>query len=115
MALLDHPSLDTPLDIEFSRVRGRVVVHLRGELDVSTTQVLRQRLIDLIDGQGNLSVVLELSGVTFIDSAGIGLVVGAHRRLREKGGSLVVSSPSRQVACVLDATGLWSTLSIAPG
>lgn len=108
MALLDR----TPLAIEFSRVRGRVVVELGGELDVSTTPVLRQRLTDLIDGQGNLNVVLDLAGVSFVDSVGIGLIIGAHRRLREKGGTLVLRSPSRQVISVLDVTGLQATLTL---
>lgn len=108
MALLE----DNPLLIEFSRTRGSVVVTVRGDLDVSTGHLLRKGLVDLIDGQGNLSLVLDVSRVSFIDSAGIGVLVGAHRRLRDKGGSLVLRAPSRQMAGVLDATGLSATLTV---
>lgn len=111
MALLDH----TPLVIEFRRVLGRVVVAVKGDLDVATSQLLRQSLVDLIEGQGNLFVVIDVSRLSFVDSAGIGVLVGAHRRLRDKGGLLVLQSPSRQVASVLQATGLRATLTVVPG
>jgi anti-sigma B factor antagonist len=57
-------------------------------------------------------LVVNLAGVTFIDSTGIGVLVGVWRRVRATDGSLALAAPSRQVQGILNATGLTKVLSI---
>lgn len=81
------------LSLATREVTGCVVVELRGELDIYTSSILRERLIELID-EGARHVVVDLSQVEFLDSSGLGVLVGALKRLRTADGdlSLVVAS-----------------------
>ncbi len=69
---------------------GQCVVHIAGELDISTAP----RLADYLAGLGGQRVVVDLVGVTFIDSSGFGVLVGAHQRHEEDGGKLEIRGDS---------------------
>lgn len=84
---------------------ARAVVHVTGELDVVTSQDLRRCLADLLD-EGAADLEVELGEVPFCDSSGLGALVGAHRRLRDRGGQLEVSHPGPQVRKLLATSGL---------
>lgn len=99
--------------LDFSR-RGRAVsVAVRGEVDRDSTAVLRALLLDVVEGQGNLSVALDLSEMTFIDSAGLSLLLEMHGRAVERGGSFVLHNPRPAAARVFEIVGLSQILSIA--
>ncbi len=92
--------------LEFARNNGQVVVSIAGELDVCTAPTLQERLDDLIKDQGNLVVALDLSALTFISSVGLSVIVRAFRTLREMGGELTLSRPSKTASKVLEMTGI---------
>jgi anti-anti-sigma factor len=81
------------------------VVHVKGELDLTTAPELRSVLVDvLVDAPSHL--IVDLSGVAFLDSTGIGVLVGAHQRVTANGHwfSVVVATPIVRKA--LQTTGL---------
>ena len=87
--------------------RGEVpVLAIAGEVDLATVPRLRDQLVRLAGDHPGVPVVADLGGVTFIDSTGLGVLVGAQRRIRGHGGELhlVVSSP--RLAEVLALTRL---------
>ena len=86
-------------------------VFVRGEVDVYTAPQLREELYGIM-GEGVTQLTLDLSAMTFIDSTGLGVVVGAIKRLREVGGELVLRSPSRSTRKVLEITGLTRIVEI---
>jgi anti-sigma B factor antagonist len=90
---------------------GTAVVVISGEVDVYTAPQLRDclRRIDADDAD---RVVLDLSAMTFIDSTGLGVIVGAVKRLRENGGTLTLRAPSKSTRKVLDITGLAQIIDI---
>jgi anti-anti-sigma factor len=92
----------------------QVVVELSGELDVSCTDRLKAALGELTDGRGSPRIVIDMSDLTFIDSTGLTLLVGAHRRLTEMGGTLVVERPRAGPLKVLEITGLAELLMSEP-
>jgi anti-sigma B factor antagonist len=63
------------------------VLEVGGEVDVYTAPRLRERLVELVE-QGARHVVVDLSRVEFLDSTGLGVLVGALKRLRQAGGGL---------------------------
>jgi anti-sigma B factor antagonist len=67
---------------------GVPVLHTTGELDVYGITGAREELIDLIECQAHRVIVADMTGVTFVDSAALGVLVGACKRLREQGGRL---------------------------
>lgn len=95
------------MDLEISEhvLEGHTVVELRGELDLSNAQALRDRLLE-IAGREPVSLILDLSGLTFMDSTGISVLVAAERRALELGGALSLAGPQKVVARVLRITSL---------
>ncbi len=76
-----------------------------GDVDAYTAPELRARLHDATTS-GAPVVVVDLREVTFIDSAGLGALVGAHRRMLEAGGRLGIVRPPPLVGRALELTGL---------
>ena len=105
-------SLADSLELEFTRAPESVVVTLRGELDAYAAPRVRDRLTDLIDGQGNLSVTLDLAEISFLDSIAMAVLVGMLKQVTERGGRLVLTSPRPQVFKVLEVAGLTKVFTI---
>jgi anti-sigma B factor antagonist len=74
------------LSVEVRRERGVEIAEVTGDIDVSTVSGLRERLLGLADGGQPL--IVDLNRVSFIDSAGLGVLVAVSRRASQRGGSL---------------------------
>jgi anti-anti-sigma factor len=99
------PELENPLTIEVHREGDEAVLTLTGELDPHTAPTLADEL-EAVRADGATSVVLVLSGLTFVDSSGLRVLIAADRSLAEAGGQLVLRSPSETVRRLLEITGL---------
>jgi len=93
------------LDVDVRAESGVFVVRAQGEIDVWTADILRQSLRD-VQSEGEPRVIVDLSEVPFVDSTGIGVLVGALKRSREAGGSLQLVVTSDGVRKVLRITSL---------
>jgi anti-sigma B factor antagonist len=87
------------------------IVDVRGDLDCYTAPQLRTVLVELADGPRR--VVLDVGSSTFIDSTGLGVLVGALKRLRQQGGDMVLRSPSPMTARLFEVTGMSKLFEIA--
>jgi anti-sigma B factor antagonist len=87
------------------------VVALRGELDVDGVSEVREALLAAI-GDGGRRVVVDLEALDFIDSAGLGVLVGGLKRARTNDGDLALVCTSRNVLKVLELTGLTRVFAI---
>lgn len=81
------------------------VVEVGGEIDVYTAPSLRDHLVGLINS-GNHQLVVDLAGVDFLDSTGLGVLVGALKRVRENGGSLLLVCTQERLLRIFRITGL---------
>jgi anti-sigma B factor antagonist len=81
------------------------VLEVGGEVDVYTAPRLRERLIELVDA-GATSVVVDLGRVDFLDSTGLGVLVGALKRLRAAGGGLVLVCDKEPLLKIFRITAL---------
>ena len=86
-------------------VDGWQVLRLAGEVDVATAPRLRDRLVQLIN-EGPPKLVVDLSGLSFIDSMGLGALVSGLKRARAHDGDLRLAGASDHVAKVLNITRL---------
>jgi anti-sigma B factor antagonist len=82
------------------------VLALHGDLDVEGGPVLRDALQGALDELPGARLVVDLEGVDFLDSAGIGVLVGGRERARSLDGDLVLVATGRNVLKVLELTGL---------
>ena len=90
---------------------GELIIDLRGEVDdVSAPHLWSCLEIEL--GQGPPRVVLDLSKVSFLSSAGVTVIIRLLRQLTTYGGDLVIKSPSATAQRVLDVTGLATRVQV---
>jgi anti-sigma B factor antagonist len=87
------------------------VVAVMGEIDLFTAPEFKQRVAAPIDA-GREHVVVDLTATTFIDSSSLGVLIGAHRRLRRHGGRLVIVCTNDAIAKTFRITGLDSVFTI---
>jgi anti-sigma B factor antagonist len=94
------------LSIEARAMDDRTVLTVRGELDLYTAPALRDRVLAAA-AEGQRRLVIDLSGVPFMDSSGLGVIVACLKRLRESGGDLaLVTAPGSPPSKLLSLTGL---------
>ena len=111
MTLSDEPAaLQPPGYFQFSLTEeaegdGSATVAVSGELDLSTASEMRDHLYALL-ARGTTHLTVDVTGLTFIDSTGLGVIVAVLKRAREAGGNLVLKGPNRSARKVLDISGL---------
>ena len=95
------------------RLGGSVpVIAVGGEIDVATAPQQRECLHRVIAG-GDANIVLDLLGVTFLDSTALGVLVGALKRCRELDGDLHVVVADPRIIKIFEITGLTNVFTIA--
>jgi len=97
--------METDLQISTRMVEEIPVIALSGELDAYTCSQFREAMIDTID-QGHPNVVVSMADVEYIDSSGLGTLVGGLKRASEQGGRIAVVCGSDQIRKVFEITGL---------
>src|SRR5438477_9495743 len=87
------------------------VVSASGELDIGSVEPLERELEGLAS-HGALRVIVDLTGVTFIDSGGLGLLVREAKRLDAGGGTCVIVADDPRILRIFEITGLDRTFAI---
>jgi len=98
-------STGTPFDVDVNDEGGTVVITVSGELDLATAPELREACGSAAQGSAE-TVRIDLSGLTFLDSSGISVLVETQRDLEERGATLVLHNMNDRTRRVLDVAGL---------
>jgi anti-sigma B factor antagonist len=93
------------LDIRTESTGTQCEITLRGEVDVYTAPKLKEALVSAIEG-GCANVVVDLDGISFIDSSGLGVLVSALRRARERDGAVRIVCTRENILKIFRITGL---------
>ena len=106
---------DVPLIVlEATGSATEPTLRIEGEIDIATAPQLRDALTVLVD-RGARRITLDLAGVRFVDSSGLGVLVGALRKLADnRGGRLLVENVQDGVRKVFEITGLGPMFGLAP-
>jgi anti-sigma B factor antagonist len=99
------------LDVE-ERSEGHVL-SVSGDVDVSTAPQIRSEIVRL-HSQGVSNMAIDLSRVPFVDSFGLGVLVGALKRMRSSGGNLTLVVTEPRVLKLFEVTGLDAVFDIVP-
>lgn len=94
---------------------GRLVIYLEGELDHHGAKESMRVIDRLIDEHLPAEAALDLSGLSFMDSSGIAVILKADKRLKELGGRACVENPAHQPMRVISASGIDRLVSIKGG
>ena len=108
-AISVDPTSTELVTIEVSTTDSVLRVTAAGEIDSTSAPVLRERLDGILES-GAQEFVVDLVGVTFLDSAGLCVLAATHRRATAQGARMRVLAASRAVIRPMQITGLWSLL-----
>ena len=98
--------MDIKVDVRKSNGEGSAsVVDLNGEIDVYTSPKVKDAITELID-QGSYDLVINLENVRYIDSTGLGVLIGGLKRVREHSGTVNLVCTNPQIKKIFDITGL---------
>jgi anti-sigma B factor antagonist len=87
------------------------VIYASGEIDVYTAPALREKLIELTD-KGNYKLLIDMEQVDFLDSIGLGVLVGGLKRVRAHNGSLNLVCTQERILKIFRITGLTKVFGI---
>ena len=95
-----------------TRAEGdRTIVQVGGEIDVYTAPKLREQLVDLVNA-GQYHLVVDMENVEFLDSTGLGVLVGGLKRVRAHEGSLRLVCTQERILKIFRITGLTKVFPI---
>lgn len=99
------------LTLATREVDGKTVVAVGGEIDVYTAPKLRDKITELV-GSGSYDLVVDLEGVEFLDSTGLGVLVGGLKKVRAHDGSLQLVCTQDRLLKIFRITGLAKVFTI---
>ena len=99
------------LDLNVREEGSYSVLEVGGEIDVYTAPKLREKLIELVN-QGKFHLVVDLEKVDFLDSTGLGVLVGGLKRVRNHDGSLELVCTQDKILKIFRITGLTKVFPI---
>ena len=94
--------------VNHEKRRGSMVVALSGELDHRRADQLRPELDELLRDPKIKELVFDLSGLSFMDSSGIGMILGRNKLMARRGGSVSVRCANAQIDRVFELAGLYT-------
>ncbi|MFW6264665.1 MAG: anti-sigma F factor antagonist [Bacillota bacterium] len=89
------------------KLNGNVLIaKLSGELDISTVPVFREKIVQVLEEKKLTYLILNLAKVTFIDSSGLGVILGRYRYLEKIGGKVLLVDIKPQVKRIFTMAGM---------
>ncbi len=101
---------DACMQMKTQRDGDTLAVLLEGELDHHSAAPLRLSIDALLTDQAIRGLLLDLSGVTFMDSSGLGVVLGRYKLLKERGGTMRIRGANKAVGRILKMAGVYALL-----
>lgn len=83
---------------------------LNGELDENSSHFAKATLDSLLDESGFKEVIIDLSELDFMDSTGVGVLIGRYKKMKEKGIPIFICNPSKHAEKIFNMTGLYGIM-----
>jgi stage II sporulation protein AA (anti-sigma F factor antagonist) len=99
-------SLTIDLEVKYDVL----LIRLAGELDHHTAEELRTKVTDLLKKEQIRHIVLNLEHLTFMDSSGLGVILGRYKQIKNIGGEMIVCSISPAVKRLFEMAGLFKII-----
>ena len=101
------------MDLWFEKRNDTLLVRIKGELDAHTADDLRQGMEQYLKDDPSLkNLIMQLNGVDFIDSSGIGVILGRFKTLRQRGGKMGAVGLHPSVKRIFELSGMTKLMSI---
>lgn len=96
--------------LRFSKEGNTLIIGLNGDLDHHSAEEVRNKIDDRIDRDKINKLILDFSGVTFMDSSGIGVVIGRYKKLNMRDGEVRIAEINNNVKRVFELSGLFKII-----
>lgn len=94
------------------RNKNTLTLYLHGELDESNAKTVREKSDYLINKNNILKFIYDLKNLSFMDSTGIGVILGRYKKLKANNISMYIANPNQQVTKVIKTSGLNEIIDI---
>lgn len=94
--------------------KNNLLVQFKGELDHHSTENARKKIDQEYSDSRIKNIVLDLRGLSFMDSSGIGLIMGRYKKCTEENGNIVIVNDNNYVDKILKMSGLLKIINVYP-
>lgn len=94
------------MQLQFKFIDKTLVVSISGEIDHHTSEYVRDRIDRQIDEKNARNVIFDFTGVSFMDSAGIGVILGRYKRIGALGGKVAIVNARQNIRRILEISGI---------
>jgi len=100
------------LQVEIEHDSKALIVRLKGELDHHTAETVRARMEEAIADSNCRNVILNMEHLSFMDSSGLGVILGRYKQITGKGGKMVVCGINPSVHRLFQMSGLFKIVTV---
>lgn len=98
--------------LETQMINDSLVVKIKGELDLLTAETFRNLVERAINQENAQNLILDMEQLDFIDSSGLGVILGRYRRIREQGGNMAIVGVKPHVKRILELAGIMGIVKV---
>ena len=100
------------MEINLERIQNTLIVKLSGEIDHHSATEIRTKVDNELTFSPIKNIVFDFAGVTFMDSSGIGMVIGRYKQVQARGGKTLIVRARPQVDRLLELSGIKKIIEI---
>lgn len=94
------------MSLDLRRTGGIMVIKVYGEFDLAEADDCRHQIDERVRAEGVKELLFDLEKVTFIDSSGLGVILGRYRKAKEREGSVAISNANPRILKILELSGI---------
>ncbi|AOY76761.1 anti-sigma F factor antagonist [Clostridium formicaceticum] len=99
------------MQVHYENIGNTLIVKLRGELDHHVAEKIRVELDEMISNKRSKNLIFDLKEMNFMDSSGIGVIIGRYKNIHKLGGKVAVVQASNKVDKIFSLAGLYRIVS----
>jgi len=100
------------MEMELRQIRNTLLVRIKGEMDMVIADRLRKEIDRKLDGKKVINLVINMEKVTFIDSSGLGVILGRYKKISGLNGKMYIVGASPSVSKILMFSGINKLISM---
>ncbi len=100
------------MNVTFESIGNKLVIRINGDIDHHTCEAIRQRIDNEISKKNPKGIIFDMENVGFMDSSGIGVIIGRFKQISEKGGATSMINVKPQIRRVYEICGLQKIIGV---
>ncbi|HHW60805.1 MAG TPA: anti-sigma F factor antagonist [Syntrophomonadaceae bacterium] len=94
------------MELEFKQVRNTLIVRVRGEIDMLVSEKMRKEIDKKVEENEIANLIMNLEKVNFIDSSGLGVIIGRYKKINASGGRMCIVGANPSIQKILVFSGI---------